>query len=70
MSCSDKILSWGHLGLQGALLGQFLDDEIKLSSIIVEVKEPENQVNQGILERGLLFEKRFGKEGQTSPIIR
>jgi len=39
MSCSDKIVRWGVLGLQGALLSMYIPNPIVLSSICVS-KDP------------------------------
>ncbi len=35
LSCSDKILKWRHLGLQGSLLASLLTSEIRLSSVTI-----------------------------------
>ena len=35
MSCSDKILKWCYLGIQGGLLRNFLREEIYLTSIVL-----------------------------------
>jgi tRNA-specific adenosine deaminase 1 len=47
MSCSDKIVRWGVLGLQGALLSMYIPNPIVLSSICVS-KDPravDNEAN-------------------------
>lgn len=53
MSCSDKIMKWCHLGLQGGLLSNFLPEPIFLSSIILSVVECDrNAVRRAISGRG------------------
>lgn len=53
MSCSDKIVRWGLLGLQGALLSKYIPAPIVLSSICVS-KDPcavnNEAINLGQLE--------------------
>lgn len=36
MSCSDKILKWNMVGIQGGLISSVIDKPIFLSSIIIE----------------------------------
>ena len=48
MSCSDKVLKWVHLGIQGA----YLRGKICIETIVVEVPLV-NAHNQKVLERGL-----------------
>lgn len=68
MSCSDKLLKWTWIGLQGALLGQIIED-ISLSSVIIEVDEPENADNQKRINQGLLLSHRNQKGTEVGCII-
>jgi len=56
MSCSDKLLKWNCLGLQGSLLGQLIEEPLWLTSLIVEGGELE------AVERGVKVRKRRGGE--------
>lgn len=55
MSASDKILKWNVLGLQGALLGYFLDP-IYLSSLIVEYRYDANSLARAVAGRIMFME--------------
>ena len=54
MSCSDKIMKWCTLGLQGGLLSSFLESPIYLTSIIIG-KCP---FNKEAMERGVSLRHR------------
>ena len=54
MSCSDKIMKWCTLGLQGGLLSNFLESPIYLTSIIIG-KCP---FNKEAMERGVSLKNR------------
>ena len=71
MSCSDKLVRWGVLGLQGSLLSRYIPDPIHLSSICVS-KDPRS-VNNGAyggqltaLERALSGRIKSCFESQTT----
>ena len=50
MSCSDKLVRWGVLGLQGALLSSYIPEPIILSSVCVS-KDPRS-INKGRITNG------------------
>ena len=57
MSCSDKILIWNAMGIQGSFLIQFLQEKIFISSFVIEVSSA-TQENMQTVRRGLIpFER-------------
>ena len=71
MSCSDKIMKWCTLGLQGGLLSNLLENPIYLESIIVG-KCPFNRgaMLRGISTRGRqLSAESMGSYGYRAPVI-
>jgi len=51
MSCSDKILKWTYLGLEGSLLMHFLEKPIYLSSITVEDMYDSESLHRALITR-------------------
>ncbi|ORX43821.1 hypothetical protein BCR36DRAFT_406649 [Piromyces finnis] len=51
MSCSDKILKWTFLGIEGSLLMYFLEKPIYLSSVTVEDMYDEVSLNRALITR-------------------
>mmetsp|Transcript_6673 Transcript_6673/g.7969 ORF Transcript_6673/g.7969 Transcript_6673/m.7969 type:complete len:114 (+) Transcript_6673:715-1056(+) len=64
MSCSDKVLSWTQVGLQGALLSEFIDEAVSLASITVEVDQPDES-SLSVLKRGLTLKGRLANTHTT-----
>ncbi len=58
MSCSDKILKWNILGLQGSLLAQIITEPIYLSSIVIECKSSNIKGNREVIKRGVCILRR------------
>ena len=59
MSCSDKILKWNTVGLQGAFLSQYLAKPIHLSSIIIETPyHDKDYLNEEVVLRGCTLHHR------------
>ena len=66
MSCSDKILIWNAMGIQGSFLIQFLQNKIFISSFVIEVSSA-TQENMQTVRRGLIPIERMNfcsKESQ------
>ena len=51
MSCSDKILKWNTVGIQGSLISS---EKVTLDSIVVECQNNQSEFNQSVVERGLV----------------
>jgi tRNA-specific adenosine deaminase 1 len=49
MSCSDKILQWNLVGIQGGLISAVIDRPVFLSSIIIETPGYQDLRNLEIL---------------------
>ena len=70
MSCSDKILKWNSLGLQGTLLSQLLPSRIWLSSISVELRGDAVEDDLRVLRRGMVVRERGGSAKKANePVI-
>lgn len=59
MSCSDKIILWNVLGLQGQLLGTLLNKPLYLSTIIIECDNNSSKANVDTIKRGLIMRDRL-----------
>jgi hypothetical protein len=59
MSCSDKLLMWGQIGFQGALLDKLIG-KLFFSNIVIETPGWDIEANLNTIKRGLL--PHFRKE--------
>jgi hypothetical protein len=53
MSCSDKILVWNCVGVQGSILGGLLSKPVFLEGVVIEMENKASS-NEQAVKRGLL----------------
>ena len=66
MSCSDKLVRWGILGLQGSLLSRYIPAPISLSSIVIS-KDPRSVDDGQIVSLERALSGRIEKALKTMP---